>query len=301
MSLEDVVRAGSFTELSGVLRTCQAGAFQVDFFSWGFYPTSPWRNYRHRHSFYEVCLAYSGAGRFSTGARHHDVGAGDVFLARPGDEHEIESSRTEPLGIAFWSFALRAGQDGPGPGERGWWSGLTDTTKPTVSRRIGSLPSLVTALAEHAAPVRSGYESVLSGLGAALVVDTARAFAAEEDLWTPSPATPRLSPEVAEMRRYLADHLSRPVTVPEIAAAVHLSARHAERLFRRETGGSLMATLRRMRLDLGAVLLLDSGTSVTEVAHACGYADVRAFGTAFRRAYGHSPLAHRALNGTLHL
>ncbi|MCZ0982630.1 AraC family transcriptional regulator [Streptomyces diastatochromogenes] len=301
MNLENVARAGSITELSGVLRTCQAGPFQVDFFSWGFYPASPWRNYWHRHSFYEVCLAHSGAGRFSTGAEQHDVGAGDVFLARPGDVHEIESSRTDPLGIAFWSFALRAGKDGPAPGERGWWSGLTDPTRPTVSRRLGSLPSLVTALGEHAAPVRSGYESVLPGLGAALVVDTARAFAAEDDLCVRSPSAPRLSPEVVAMQRYLADNLSRPVTVRDVAAAVHLSARHAERLFRYETGGSLMATLRRMRLDLAAVLILDAGTTVTEVAQACGYADVRAFSTAFRRLHDHSPLAHRALNGTLHL
>ncbi|MEU7177993.1 helix-turn-helix domain-containing protein [Streptomyces celluloflavus] len=301
MNLKNVANAGSLTELSGVLQTCRAGAFQVDFFSWGFYATSPWRNYWHRHSFYEVCLAYSGAGRFSIGAEHHDVGAGDVFLARPGDVHEIESSHMDPLGIAFWGFALRAGKDGPGPGERGWWSGLTDTTRPTVSRRIGSLASLVTVLGEHAAPVRSGYESVLSGLGAALVVDTARAFAAEDDLCTRSPAATRLSPAVVAMQRYLADNLSRPMTVRDVAAAVHLSARHAERLFRHETGGSLMATLRRMRLDLGAALLLDAGTSVTEVAQACGYANVRAFSTAFRRLYGHSPLAHRALEGTVHL
>ncbi|GAA1939159.1 helix-turn-helix domain-containing protein [Kitasatospora viridis] len=301
MSLGNVANAGRLTELSGVLRTCQAGAFKADFLSWGFYPTSPWRNYWHRHSFYEVCLAYGGAGRFSTGDEHHEVGAGDLFLARPGDVHEIESSHTDPLGIAFWSFTLRAGPHGPSPAERGWWSGLTDPTGPTVSRRAGSLASLLTVLAEHAAPVRSGYESALAGLGAALVVDTARAFAADDDLSALPPAVSRLSPAVVAMQRYLSDNLSRPMTVRDVAAAVHLSERHAERLFRQETGTSLIATLRRQRLDLAAVLLLDTGTTVTEVAQACGYLDVRAFSTAFRRLHGHSPLAHRALKGTLHL
>jgi AraC-like DNA-binding protein len=299
--LRDVAEAGRLAELAGLLDTCRVGGFQADFVSWGFYPTSPWRHYWHRHSFYEVCLAYSGAGRFSTGAEHHGVGTGDVFLARPGDVHEIESSHTDPLGIAYWGFTLRAGRDGPRPGERGWWSGLTDTTGPTVSRRIGSLASLVTALAEHAAPVRSGYETGLAGLGAALVVDTARAFAAEDDLRTESPAGSRLSPAVATMQRHLADNLSRPMTVRDVAAAVHLSERHAERLFREQTGASLMMTVRRMRLNLAAVLLLDTDTTVTEVARACGYLDVRAFSTAFRRLHGHSPLAHRSLRGTLHL
>ncbi|MBU3866513.1 AraC family transcriptional regulator [Streptomyces sp. 4503] len=301
MSLRDVAGAGRLAELTGLLDTCSVGGFQADFVGWGFYPASPWRNYWHRHSSYEVCLAYSGAGRFSIGAEHHDVGAGDVFVARPGDIHEIESSQTDPLGIAFWGFTLRAGREGPLPGERGWWSGLTDTTGPAVSRSIGSLASLVTALAEQAAPVRSGYETGLAGLGAALVVETARAFAAEDDLRTESPVGGRLSPAVAAMQRYLADNLSRPMTVHDVAAAVHLSERHAERLFREQTGASLMTTMRRMRLDLAAALLLTTDTTVTDVAQACGYLDVRAFSTAFRRRHGHSPLAHRSLRGTLHL
>jgi AraC-like DNA-binding protein len=297
--LADVAGAGRFADLAGLLDRCRVGGFRADFVSWGFYPKVAWRNYWHRHSFHEVCLAYTGAGRFSLGDGHHEVGAGDVFLARPGDVHEIESSRTDPLGIAHWGFTLRP--DGPAPSGRGWWSGLTTVDGPVVSRRTGSLAAVVTALASYADPVRSGYDAGLAGLGAALVVDTARAFAAEDDLRVEPPLPVQLSPVVAAMQRHLADNLSRPVSVRDVAAAVHLSERHAERLFAEQTGASLMATLRRMRLDLAATLLLDTGTTVTEVARACGYPDVRAFSTAFRRAHGHPPLEHRNRRGTVQL
>ncbi|WP_424528978.1 helix-turn-helix domain-containing protein [Sphaerisporangium viridialbum] len=301
MSLADVAGAGRLPDLTGLLDTCQVGGFRADFVSWGFYTKPAWRNYWHRHSFHEVCLAYTGAGRFSVGGEHHDVGTGEVFLARPGDVHEIESSREDPLGIAFWGFTLRGGREAPGPDERGWWSGLTDPAGPVVSRRTGSLAEVVTALAGYADPVRSGYDAGLAGLGAALVVDTARAFANEDDLQVEPPPRDRPSQVVAAMRRHLADNLCRPVRVRDVAATVHLSERHAERLFREQTGASLMATLRRMRLELAAALLLDTGPTVTEVARACGYPDVRAFSTAFRRLHGHSPLEHRARSGTLHL
>ncbi|WP_214414042.1 helix-turn-helix domain-containing protein [Sphaerisporangium fuscum] len=301
MSLADVAGAGRLPELAGLLETCQVGGFRADFVSWGFYTKLAWRNYWHRHSFYEVCLAYTGTGRFSVGGEHHDVGTGDVFLTRPGDVHEIESSPADPLGIAHWGFTLRRGQEAPGPDERGWWSGLTDTAGPVVSRRTGSLPEVVTALAAYAGPVRSGYDAGLAGLGAALVVDTARAFANEDDLRVDPPPRDGPSRVVAAMRRHLADNLYRPVRVRDVAAAVHLSERHAERLFREQTGASLMATLRRMRLELAAALLLDAAPTVTEVARACGYHDVRAFSTAFRRLHGYPPLEHRARSGTLHM
>jgi transcriptional regulator GlxA family with amidase domain len=103
------------------------------------------------------------------------------------------------------------------------------------------------------------------------------------------------------MQRHLQDNLARPVTVRDVAAAVHLSERHAERLFQQQTGSSLMADLRRMRMELAAQLLLDQAVTVTEVARACGYSDVRPFSTAFRRHYGKAPQTFRATRGTDHL
>jgi transcriptional regulator GlxA family with amidase domain len=103
---------------------------------------------------------------------------------------------------------------------------------------------------------------------------------------------------VAAMQRHLSDNLGRPITVREVAAAVHLSERHAERLFLQQTGSSLMATLRRMRLELAAQLLLDPTVTVIQVARACGYSDVRPFSTAFRRQYGKAPGGYRRAGGT---
>ena len=295
MTLADVAGAERLADLSGLLTTCEVGGFTADFISWGFYHPVAWRNYWHTHSFHEVCLAYAGEGRFSIGDDAYDVGTGDVFLARPGDVHEIESSTSDPLGIAHWGFTLRPA--GPAPDGPGWWTGLTGTDGPVLSRRTGSLPEVVTALAGQAGPLHSGYDAALAGLGAALVVDTARAFAG--DLRVQRPPADRLSALVATMRRHLADNLSRPVTVRDVAAVVHLSERHAERLFREHTGASLIATLRRLRLERAAQLLLESDTStVTAIARECGYPDVRAFSTAFRRRYGQPPLEYRTRRGT---
>jgi AraC family transcriptional regulator of arabinose operon len=275
------------------LESCEVDGFHADFLSWGHYRPEYWRNYWHTHSFHEVCLAYSGEGRFNSGSALYDVTPGSVFLARPGDVHEIESSHASPLGIAFWGFTFRTGSLEPG-----WWSGLTRADGPVMSDRVGSLPELISALsAEAAAPV-SGYSTVLASLGAALVMETARAFALDDDLAV-EPVRRDRGPMVVEaMQRHLRDNLSRPITVRDVAAAAHLSERHAERLFQQQTGASIMSTLRRLRLELAAQLLLDPTVTVTEVARVCGYSDVRPFSTAFRRHYGRTPGDHRRTGGT---
>jgi transcriptional regulator GlxA family with amidase domain len=129
-------------------------------------------------------------------------------------------------------------------------------------------------------------------------METARAFALDDDLAV-EPVRRDRGPMVVEaMQRHLRDNLSRPITVRDVAAAAHLSERHAERLFQQQTGASIMSTLRRLRLELAAQLLLDPTVTVTEVARVCGYSDVRPFSTAFRRHYGRTPGDHRRTGGT---
>ncbi|MGW6282615.1 helix-turn-helix domain-containing protein [Kribbella sp. NPDC055071] len=320
MSLASVAAADRFVDLAGLLESCEVDGFRADFLSWGHYRPEYWRNYWHSHSFHEVCLAYSGEGRFNNGSTQYDVHPGTVFLARPGDVHEIESSQAAPLGIAFWGFTFRpttpsptdsatSGRRPPAASESGlrpsavpdlpgWWSGLTRPNGPVVSDRVGSLPALVKALAAEAAAPVGGYGKVLAALGSTLVIETARAFALDEDLDVEPVRRDRVPLVVEAMLRHLRDNLSRPITVRDVAAVAHLSERHAERLFQHQTGASIMSTLRRLRLELAAQLLLDPALTVTEVARSCGYSDVRPFSTAFRRHYGRTPGEHRRTGGT---
>lgn len=300
MSLDQVAQATSFVDLAGLLESGEVDGFSMDFVSWGFYAPAYWRNYAHTHSFVEVCLAYDGRGTFTVNNVDHEVEAGTVFVARPGDVHEIVSDTKEPLGIAFWGFTFQPGRSVT-PSIPGWWTGLLRDDRPLVSSALGSLPALVVALAAEAARPRAGHQAQLAALGTALVVETARAFSTADDLEVEAQSRSRTSAAVATMERFLADNLTRPISVRDVAAVVHLSERHAERLFNEQTGAPLMATLRRLRLERGAQLLLETADSITEVARSCGYAEVRPFITAFRRHYGQPPRAFRGNGGTLHL
>lgn len=286
--------------LIGRLTATRIDGIDVDFTSWGFYPDAAdggtwWRNWWHRHSYHEVCLAFSGRGHFRHGDEVVEVGAGQLFLARPGVLHEIESDEEHPLGIAFWGFEL-----GSGAGVRpGWARGLD--TGALVSSEVGTVPALLTGLAAEARSARSGSSGVVRALGAALVVETGRVLADPATLVIEQPARDRSEQQYLVMLRFLRDNLARPVAVRDAAAAVHLSERHAERRSRQHAGESLMSSLRTLRVERAASLLRAGDLTVTQVAGEVGYLDVPSFRAAFRAVTGQSPRHYLRTNGTVHL
>src|SRR6185312_8291590 len=75
------------------------GSFRCEIMSWGFLAYDFWRNYMHIHTFYEICYAFEGAGTFEMMGQLFHIKPGEVFVAKPREEHEIISSRKNPLGI----------------------------------------------------------------------------------------------------------------------------------------------------------------------------------------------------------
>jgi AraC-like DNA-binding protein len=91
-------------------------------------------------------------------------------------------------------------------------------------------------------------------------------------------------------------HLSEPLTVPEVAAAAGISQHHLTRLFKARQGSTVVAYLRRRRIDQARRLLEQSTMSISAVAAAVGLPDLQAFNKACRAVTGHGP---RALRGAV--
>lgn len=304
-------------QLNAVRVAVEVGGHQAEFLYWGFYEPKPWRNYLHTHSFYEICYAYAGRGVFRTGPWEYPVEAGTVFVARPGDVHEIVSSDGDPLGIHFWSYTLvpvgattrdSSGRTPDHDHGRALLVAFAVPAAPVLSRQPGRVPALLELLTAEAAAPGPGFGEVVRNLAGLLVVETARVVVDDQELApTPAPEAPTREERMARtMVRYLQDNYSRPVSVRDVAAQVHMSERHASRLFRAFTGTTIHAFLVRLRLEIAAQRLLArevraGPVSIAEVARSCGYPDVRHFTTVFRRHWGVTPGAFRSGNGTAHL
>jgi AraC family transcriptional regulator len=84
-----------------------------------------------------------------------------------------------------------------------------------------------------------------------------------------------------------------PRSVRELAAEVHLSPAHLQRLFKQETGVHISDLLCERRLTMAADLLTTTRMSVKEVAYIAGYGHHSSFVRAFERRFGQSPRLYR--------
>lgn len=124
------------------------------------------------------------------------------------------------------------------------------------------------------------------------------------ELWTalwrvaqltpPVAAAPGPHPAVTAAIAHIEAHLAAPLTIPEVARVAGVSHNHLTRLFHTETGGTVVAYIRRRRLERAHHLLRATTLSIPAVAASVGIPDLQAFNKACRRELGASP---RALRG----
>lgn len=104
-------------------------------------------------------------------------------------------------------------------------------------------------------------------------------------------------PAVVQALRYMQTHAYSGISVEDVLAKVPITRRQLERQFKKRLGRLPAEELRRLRLERGRQLLVESELSIEEVAEASGYAGATQFGAAFRKAFGATPLSYRRRMG----
>ncbi|OKP88488.1 hypothetical protein A3844_07225 [Paenibacillus helianthi] len=94
---------------------------------------------------------------------------------------------------------------------------------------------------------------------------------------------------VAQAVRYLHENYALPIMVDPMAELLDCSAGHLSRIFKKETGSSLITYLTRIRMDKAKELLLRTDASLQEIAEGIGIPDVIYFNRLFKKQVGVSP------------
>jgi len=293
-----VVSYRTFENLNRFALSVSLGSFNAEMIYWGFVEPRWWRNHLHSHSFYEICCAFAGEGVFRIDDIKHKISRGDLFIAKPDMPHEIISSRRRPIGIFFWAFSIvPANKQTP---ETAPIDALLDAfaaSSQPVSRATSGIERTCELLALEVAQRQPGYPIAIEGLTRKLLLDTARAVApgiAAESAEDLARSTDRI---IRRSTQYLHDNLSRPFSVRDVAAQVHLSERHLSRLFLKSHGKTILDYLTALRIDTARKMLLNPDRPIKQIAAAVGYPDVHYFTTLFGRHTGQTPAAFRATGG----
>jgi AraC-like DNA-binding protein len=110
----------------------------------------------------------------------------------------------------------------------------------------------------------------------------------------PSADTKGLAPwQLRRVIEYLEAHLPQRVDLADLAALAGLSQSHFSRAFKASTGMAPYRWQLDARIRRAQALLIDTSTSLDEVAETTGFADAVHFGRTFRKLSGATPAAWR--------
>ena len=265
------------------------GAGTVEVLQWAYQRHLP-DNRPHRHTFFEVCqVGAHGRGEFVVQGQANPIGPGDLFIARPGVMHQIVNTGEPNMELRWVSFQ--------------WTPPMAQSGSEIDSlfRAFSNSPLIVTAEAKTtllwqaletaaAGPPSLAGEEQYRLLAGALLLGIGQAGAGPEQPPVPEPLGPDAGDLIGRLAvRFVHDNLNRPLTLPEIAAQVHLSPRHLSRLFARFTGKSPAQYVTHARMDRARGLVLRSALPLKEIAATVGYPDVHHFTRVFAAHFGGPP------------
>jgi AraC-like DNA-binding protein len=108
-----------------------------------------------------------------------------------------------------------------------------------------------------------------------------------------------LDPRIEHARARILSALSERISIPKIAATVHLSWSHFSHLFSRDLGASPQRFIKAQRMCLAQDLLKVKQLSVKEIAFQVGFRDPSRFTREFKRMYLVTPSQYRKMATTL--
>ncbi|GAY14546.1 helix-turn-helix transcriptional regulator [Mycobacterium sp. shizuoka-1] len=247
---------------------------------------------------YLVTHVRAGAVQVGTTARAQRCATGDVVLAaRPGRpawaqtiDAEVSVATLAPQALlriigdprSDGRPAVRFTSGRPrSPAAAGQWQAAVDYVAATMQGTLGAAD----------APLVVG--GAVSLLASTLLHVFPNTYADAEPAEAPEVATPQLRQAID----YIHDNCARDVAMADIAAAIHVTPRAVQYMFRRHLDTTPIAYLRRVRLDRAHRDLLAADPScdtVAAIATRWGFAHTGRFSQVYRAEFGESP------NVTLH-
>jgi AraC-like DNA-binding protein len=214
---------------------------------------------------------YGYSGTLEFGGFRHPIHPGHVSLVPPGTEvhFHYDATRCEHL---YAHFRL------PGEGERHRVPVMQD-----AGADAGVLSAMLrqTVAAGTQSPARAASE-----LWTVLWRTTGLAGASGNSEGSRHPA-------LRTAMAHIEEHLAGPLGVPDIARAAGVSHTHLTRLFRQDTGLTVVGYIRRRRMERARHLLIASTLAIPAIAATVGIPDLQAFNKICRRELGASPRAVR--------
>ena len=139
------------------------------------------------------------------------------------------------------------------------------------------------------------YEAIVYGLVAEFFSILLRHYRTVEPLELPTGKNIRyyhiIHPAIHKIRTDYAEHIS----IDDLAIMCNISKYHFCRIFKEVTSRSAVQYQNEYRLQIADILLKTTKKSISEISSICGFDDLCYFSRCYKKCYGVSPQANRAI------
>jgi len=247
------------------------------------------------YNFAEIMLILEGEGNLVKGRTHHPVRAGNLILMPRDTTYRYQDTSDKTLGM--FSLCLRP---------EGSLLEVFRSAMP-ASFQIFRHPVLSREAAAHFRTILLAQVYNYPDTPATVVTESLQLLGKINRQIRRSQNTPQnslsgLEPDfIARMNSYI-DQLQgafhEPDSMDSAAASLGISRRSFSHYFKKMTGLSHLAYIRRLRIEHARLLLKTKTRAITGIAFACGYQDLSSFLRAFRKECGTNPSEWRELQKT---
>ena len=219
-----------------------------------------------------LILCLSGAGRGYLDGVGWSLRGGQGVLLPPGLPHDYTADPDNPWTLIWFHFV-------------GAWAEEYAQIVGGVGRHrkftVHNIEVLIEAFEECYRYVLGGYtDADLIGLSTCF----ARLLGLCRTLQRPANPRGRHSEDrVLRTIRFMREHLSRPISLEELAQTANLSIPHYSAMFKRQMNCSPVEFLTRLRLQKACERIESSNDTIAEIGYAVGFSDPLYFSRVFRR------------------
>ncbi|MEF2247868.1 AraC family transcriptional regulator [Paenibacillus sp. IITD108] len=253
----------------------------------------------HAHSGYEFYMCLAGQGKLLTERGVHELTAGVLTIIAPDALHMPRSAPEEP----FHRFILSIDKtylEGLG-GEKqlneeyeiDYWLPTEEEASlcwQLNARQILVVQDIFVQLERELIERKKCFSLAVRSLILQLFVNLGRYQGIQPALSSSSGERKQI---VEGIMDWVAERYAEPLRIEELCSRYHLSRSYLHRIFKQETGLTIMDYLISYRINKAKILLKNDSMSITEIAHCSGFQDLSHFSRIFKRQNGITPRAYR--------
>lgn len=244
---------------------------------------------RHEHTFFEAHYILRGKHSFLDGAgKETELCRGEAIIFSPGEKHTVTklSGDMLRLSIAFLP-------------ERNSALYRSLSARGNASFRLGeNICRHIELLFDEAKKSDIFSESLMNCYALEIMFESFRLLGVSgTDIeLAKSYEVNGESIMIAKAKQYISDNIEKKLTCGEVAEYCHFNAKYISRVFKAQTGASLLEYIHAEKLKLAERLLRNSELSLREISNKLGFANEYHFNSFFGKHAGISPGRFRELH-----